>query len=47
VIDDDGWWNREPEDLRQGCLVVLAGVLLGWAVTGGIIWAILRWWSRG
>lgn len=45
MIGDDGWWTNEPANLRQGCLVVIAGVLIGWAVVGLIAWVILRWWA--
>jgi hypothetical protein len=46
-VEPDGWWSREPSDLRQGCLVLAAGTLLGWGAVALVVWGIVRWWSRG
>lgn len=44
-MSDGGWWNREPDDLWQGCAVILAGVLLGWGAVALTAWALIAWWG--
>lgn len=42
---EEGWWHKNPRDIRTGCAVVMLGAALGWLAVGGIAWLVLRWWN--